>query len=176
MKKDNLKKFISENKEEFDFGMPSEKTWSKIESGLKPKRKQKWVIPTIAASVSLILISIFLLPPKDIRQEDTPLLVSNEPKDIITNELAEVEEYYAVQVDLKVNEAEKFEESKELLKDVELLKKEFNVLKTEMGEGANSQELLEAMIQNYKLRLGLLEHLLEELNEEDNRKNYEQSI
>lgn len=177
MKKDKLKEFISEHREEFDFGMPSEKVWKGIEKQVTPKEKTRWMIPAVAASACFILVSAFLFLNKTETEIQDEVLTQNEesPQNIISNELAEIEEYYAVQVDLKVTEAKKYEESEELLEEVDLLKEEFLTLKKEMGQGANSGELLEAMIENYKLRLGLLEDLLKEY-EQDKTDSHEKNI
>jgi len=172
MDKDNIKKFISENEEEFDFGMPSNKVWEGIEKEMKPKKSNGWLISGVAASICFVLVTGFLLL-KDTTNTEEPILVETkiEAEDLIKNEVSEIETFYVTQVNLKIEEVKKYEESEELLEEIDLLKEEFALLQQDMGEGANSEEILEAMIQNYRLRLSLLEDLLQEFEEENNEEN-----
>ena len=174
MEKDNLKKFIDDNKDEFDFGMPSDKVWNGIEKKVSPKKSNKWLILGVAASVSLILTVGFLTlrgSTGEIAPEEIPVALEEEQEKYLSNEIAEIETFYATQVDLKVEEVRKYEESEDLLIEIDLLKEEFNLLQKEMGDGANQETILEAMIQNYRLRLNLLEDLLKEFEEEKTKEN-----
>ncbi len=54
--------------------------------------------------------------------------------------------------------------SKEIAEEIEMLQKEYVKLEKEMQKPVNKQEIINAMIENYKLRLALLESFLEEMN------------
>ena len=169
MKKDRLKEYIKEHREELDSEFPSEGIWDKIERRLDQDEKPKVFsiqrfIPYAVAAIILVG-AIFLWP-------------SNDPKIVIedfTSDFSEVENYYLVQVNDKLNDLEKYEIDPDLMEEVSDLKKEFDELKLEMGVGADPGVVIEAMIENYRLRLELLEDLLSAM-ERPQRKNTKNEI
>lgn len=164
MNNDKLKSFIDANKLQFDSEEPSKELWNDIANGLgeKPKIFSFWKVLPYAATIALLVsIGVFF-----INQGTESRLASKSVKDDFglsgfSDELQEVEQYYIVQVNEKLEDLERFDVDEELLSEVNMLKTEFDDLKVEMGVGADPMKVIEAMIDNYRLRLVLLEDLLE---------------
>ena len=172
MKEDKWKQFIDQNQSDFDTDLPSDNLWDKIDKELEGKQKKSntWVW-MVAASVALILTITFFNKQVSGNGNETPVVVEKE--DSITNivtvtldeESKEIESYYASQVESKITELKQYPEAEELLEEVAELKEEFELLKEEMGTGVDRSVVLEAMIENYRLRLLILEDLLEAVKE-----------
>jgi len=160
MKEDRLKKFIDEHKEQFEFEFKVGSMWDNIEANLDQNetrvfRLQRF-LPYAAAGVILLLSLVFIF------QDDTKIVEEelNEIQEDLQTDFGEVEAYYVSQVNDKLRDLEKYNVDDELLEEIHLLKKEFDALKIEMGYGADPAIILEAMIENYRLRIEILEDLL----------------
>jgi len=185
---DDLKKYLNDHRAFFENEKPSVDLWSKIEEDLKPDQKRKSIFPLlkIAASV-LIIMSVGYIGYNTLNQED-PILADSKNDPIesefknqmsaVSSDYEEVENYYSSQVNLQMNKLNDYEVDEDLIQEVENLKSEFESLKVEMGKGADQSMVVEAMINNYRLRLMLLEDLLEavEDTEESKKIEYERDI
>jgi len=161
MKEDKLKDFISDNKEGFESEFPSDNLWQKIENELEGRKETKIIsfqrfLPYVAAAAVVILGMFFFL------NSDGEQIIADQTEDIQNNLVAdfgEVEGYYMVQVNDRLKSLKSYDVDPELLEEVDDLKQEFEELKIEMGLGADPGMVLEAMIENYRLRLEILEDL-----------------
>ncbi|MFM1932257.1 MAG: hypothetical protein RL226_1560 [Bacteroidota bacterium] len=170
MEKDKLKSFIDQHRADFDDERPSRDVWSGIEARLPEDRgrfvnvRWLWTLGAVAAMVILLLGSyIFLLDrdePQMAEQSNPNFRLAN-----VSEEMAEVETYYLAEVNLRIEEVKKFPEGEEYLAAVDELREEYEQLCLEMGRGADREKVVEAMIQNYRLRLEILEEMLEELRQ-----------
>jgi hypothetical protein len=161
MEKDKLKSFIDDNRDAFDDEMPSLKVWDKIEEALPHDRgrfvpiRWLWTLGAAAAMVVLLLGAyVFTMNQSD----DVQVAESEQPVFRLSNvseEMAEVNE--------RIDEMKKFPEGEEYLSAVEELRSEYESLCIELGRGADRGKIIEAMIQNYRMRLEILEEMLEEL-------------
>lgn len=166
---EKLKSFIDNNREGFDDEMPSAKVWGEIESKLPNDRgrfvpvRWLWTLGAAAAMVVIMLGAyIFMIQsPIEVAQQST-----NQPVYRLSNvseEMAEVEAYYLAEVNDRIEEMKQFPEGEEYLSAVEELRAEYENLCVELGRGADRSKIIEAMIQNYRMRLEILEEMLEEL-------------
>jgi molecular chaperone GrpE (heat shock protein) len=108
-----------------------------------------------------------MLLTKEVVPQNQPLTAQEEKIDPMFKEFQEAETYYAAEVSEKVNLIKEMEGDEELLAEIEFLQLEYENLKKEMDAGADSQKIIAAMIENYRLRLNILEEILMEL--QDNR-------
>ena len=163
--------------------------WSKINNDLNPDDDKTEVISNkstfgylrIAATIifmvgaATIAINYFTsdnLPQVADTSNDTIEAESNSVQmSDLSTDLAEVESFYSQKVNSKLNKLNDYEVDQELVDEVDNLKNEFDALKKEMGIGADQSIVVEAMIENYRLRLMLLEDLLEAVESTDNNKN-----
>lgn len=164
---DDFEKHIREHTHQFDDHKADKtKLWKQIESKLDdPKPKvfsiRKATFLKIAASI-LIIFGVFSIAKVGLeitRSNDTAM----------NQELKDIDSYYrglvSFQVQLvKNNKKLSSEDKEEFLSFMEELDKEYLLLKEEMSKNLDNQYILEAIIDNYKKRIDLIENLLEQLN------------
>ena len=171
--KDNIKKFIQDNLQDFNSEQPSSKVWDKVQKRKNPNHFKQYI--GIAASI-LLLITVgtyFLFQDRNDVDPQNHFVEKALQKTInveLSEEVQEMEQFYGTQVNQKIKKAKKYKGSQDLLQEVTNLKDEFDELKNDMDVGANRSIVLEAMIDNYRIRLMILEDLLEELENSDTQK------
>ena len=173
MKPDKLERFILENKEGFAPPMPTPDVWDKIKKR-EPKKLSSfnWKLTmSRAAAVVVIFISSYYFHEyrsKTISNEPNPgaqAIASDEP---IYKELIEAELYYTSQIKYKKSELFSLTEDaptlqKDVTRDLSELDAILRELKTDLKDNADNQEVIEAMMQNYMLKLEILEDMLEQV-------------
>ena len=173
MKQDKLENFIQENREAFDVFEPSDSLWDQIE---KPKTKVlklnwKTIAIRIVAVVIIFIGSYFV---HDWMQEKKPnsIVVVQEPDRMEGMEnvtvLMEAEVFYASQINSAKDEIVRLSgDDSELMKyidyDLVELDEVFKELKNDLKDGSDNEEVIEAMIQNYRIKLDILEETLRQL-------------
>lgn len=177
--KDKLEKFIIENREEFDMHEPPAGMWDKIQKDIRPKKKINLrLVFYRAAAVAVIFIASYMLH-EYIDSRGTLTAVKEKDKEIKmieVPELKEAEVYYSSLISEKLKEikpvfAENPSLEKEIRYDMDQLDSMYNTLKQDLKDNIANQEIIEAMIQNYRLRLEILEDVLLMLKPEENEKN-----
>jgi len=183
---DNLEKFILQNREEFDFNEPSPEIWDKIENR-KPKSKIitiNWKKNILRAASVIIIASItFFIQEYRHRDEVKENTISQNNKNVIIPELKEVEDYYNNEVDRKMKEITKLanynsEIQQHLETDLAELDSVYFELKNDLNDNIDNEEVVAAMVQNYKVKLQVLEEILYFLeaknkNKDEKAKEYE---
>ncbi|OUS01624.1 hypothetical protein A9Q86_07585 [Flavobacteriales bacterium 33_180_T64] len=164
--KDKLEKYIIANKQEFDDYQLEEvdklKLWSHISEGLPEQSKPViplWRKPVfkIAASLIILLGCAFTLIMNN----------NNDYKNSIVNEeLYEIDIYYKSLVNnqiqlIKNNPNLSIIDQEDFLLLVDDLDNEYIKLKKELKAGINNQKIIEAIINNYRKKIQLMEDLLE---------------
>jgi hypothetical protein len=86
--------------------------------------------------------------------------------------------HYSKLIEIKHNELKKIEKDEPLLykkfsSDVKKLDSVYHTLQTQLPKNSNQEQLLEAMIQNLQLQIGLLNHQLEIIKQINHSKNSE---
>ncbi len=167
MKKDKLEQFITTNRKSFDQSMPDPAIWAKIEQQL-PQQEAK-IFPirrflSIAASVCLLIgmgiaIGLHLATPNPV----------NSLADI-SQEYGQVEAYYANKVNYKIAELAKLNKNTNplLQKDLKELDQWLQHLHQELSEvpKSNRENVINAIIKNYKTKLQVLETVLDSVKEQ----------
>jgi hypothetical protein len=173
---DRFEKFIRENREEFDFREPDPLVWNKIESGIRPRHGIGWkTIISRAAVVFLIFTASYMV--HELIDNGGHILAGKRSqeksaKKIIIPELQEAELYYSGLVSERLEEVKPILAScpgveKELNSDMSELDSLYTALKADLNDNIANQEVIEAIIENYRLRIAILEELLAELKPED---------
>lgn len=165
---DNIRSFIQDNLEDFNTETPSDKVWKGIQSPVKKSYFKQYL--GIAASIIVLATAGFYTILQNAESPEEIIEVVDNTEYHLPEEVKDVEVFYATQVNQKIAQLQNYEESEELLDEVADLKTEFEELKADMGIGVNRERVLEAMIDNYRTRLIILEDLLEELENEENIK------
>lgn len=176
---DNFEKYIKENKEAFNVHkVDKDRLWQGITAQLDEEDKPK-VIPLwrssglrIAASIALVVgLSIMAF-----------FLVGNpngqEIEGFASEELFEIDLHYKnlvyQQVQLVKNHPKLSAADKdEFLSFMDELDQEYEQLKQEMRSNLDNERVLEAIVNNYKKRIELIENLLQQINASKNETDYE---
>lgn len=172
---DKLKKFIEDNEAEFD-QLPRPGHFDRF------KQKQAQFTPSSkpnadsfsvwlkVAAVFVLVFGIgwlfFNLGKMQGNQEFASNAIGISENN--TNELAEVEFFFDQQVVLKKKEVMLFasnnnEATNQILIELERLEVQYIELKEELAINSNNEQIINAMIENYRNRLSLLEKLLSKL-------------
>lgn len=162
---DRLKKYIDLNKDAFDsLDIPAD-SWNSIENklhGSKSKRLRIIRYSSIASAAALIGAFLYIAV---IRQQAGDELMAEE------NQLSETELYYATQVNQKRAQVYQMSASHpELQNEMELDLAELDTamveLKRDLKDNVDNAEVVEAMIQNYRMKLSILEDIMQFLEEQ----------
>ncbi len=168
MKTDRLEDFIKANREAFDQYEPSDKVWKKISKPGKKSKKITFATYFLRVAAVVAIASIFPVVLYKINSLRTVNMVMNS-EDPELKELIEAEAFYAGQVDEKMNEIRKcYSANPEIKEEVEAdlneLEEMYNQLKTDLKENISNKAVIEAMIENNRYRLKMVDEVLEQIN------------
>jgi len=181
MKKDKLESFIQENRNEFDFHVPGKNVWHKIKPGKEPdikgSRKFLRIMSRVAAVLLIFVASYAFHEYMDIRQEKFANNRDNEFYNL-KPEIKEAEYYYNNQVTMKLSELQPFLTKfpgleSEVMMDLSELDSIYSSLKKDLKENIDNEQVLEAMIQNYRMKVKILEDLLLDISPNKTQENHE---
>jgi hypothetical protein len=179
--KDRFEEFVKSKREEFDIHSPDPDTWRIIEARRKKKinKPNIWrIISKVAAVFVIFLLSWTFHELRDNWKESKTAENFNEQVYDLAPELKEAEFYYTTQVNLKLKELEPLftdspEIKDEVKKDLSELDSIYSSLKQDLKDNIANDQVLEAMIQNYRLKLDILEDLLMDVNNEKKNEKYD---
>jgi len=179
---DRLEKFINDNRDSFEDLETSSKSWEEISANLDQNVDQEkspgvsWIFKRVAAAV-IIVLAMYGAWNVVIKVAQTKIAVNRDKQvDPAIKEYTETEVFYATQVENKVAELERIaKEHPEVIDEVkeefELLDNDMKTMKSDLNEGIARKEIIEAMVQNYRLKLKILENIMDQLNENINENN-----
>ncbi|MCF8360093.1 MAG: hypothetical protein K9H26_15155 [Prolixibacteraceae bacterium] len=162
-----LEDFMRTNRDDFDSQLPSLDVWDKIESKLAKEERGKFKFWKISAAVAavlvLALVTTIMIKPDDgkVRYADV-----NDP---VMRNLIETEAYYSKEVSEKMEEIRKCYNIYPNLKmdienDLNELDNMYRELQKDLNENFYNREVIEAMIQNNRLRLEMVDRVLDQIN------------
>jgi hypothetical protein len=176
---DRFEEHIRKNRNELDKYNPSPDTWRKIEKKLGKDKtgKRRWI--SIAAMIAVVLGSVVLFRPV-YRWSDNK---NNNASDISNSspQLKETEIYYNNLVNSLYKEATPLltnnpEAGKELNNDLSHLDSICADLKKDLKDNISNQEVVEALIRNYRIKIEILEDMVKVLkdnNTSEKKKSHE---
>jgi hypothetical protein len=174
--KDNLEKFILENREAFDDQEPNPLLWLEIEKKLPAKKivpvRKITRIFAVAASI-IVILGVGMLIGLNLDQGNANNLpVANEQY----AEFQEAEQYFQKQVNVKMGELKQHSVDEDVEKDLTQLDAVYNEMKAELLNSTNKDNnaIIEAMIENYRIRIEMLEKILN--NVKDKNETHEENI
>lgn len=178
MNEDKLKKWIKAEQDELESELPREGLWAEIEGELHGKvssPKKNHTAWRVAASIAVLMTLVFFYQSKNapiselaIESEDVE---AQDGFTLLSVEMQEAQSFYATQVEDRMGRLAKYPVDADLKEEMDALTDEFKNLQTEMGQGLDDSKVVEAMIDNYRLRLDLLEDLLKALDRGQNDQN-----
>jgi hypothetical protein len=176
--KDSIENFVRTNRAAFDDLEPSPVVWEKIEKQAASQQpSMPWrSIMWRAAAVLLIFSSSFVVNELWHQHRNGPITAQHTTTpfvEIAIPELLEAEVYYTTKVAERIEEFEVYgknnpELQNELTTELKELDDAFAELKNDLKDDMANEEILEAMIQNYRIKLKMLEEIISHLKESDN--------
>ncbi len=173
MMKDRLEQFISDNRDQFDPYEPDDKLWAGIENNIHGKKTFRigWKgVMWRAAAVILIFGASYAI--QEYLHQRKAMMAGQESNEIIKNipELQEAEIYYTSLLNDKISQIgplleQNPELGESLQQDLSELDSIYAELQLDLRDNIANDEIVEAMIQNYILKIQILEDLLEFLDE-----------
>lgn len=172
---DKFEKYIKQNRSKFDeHQADTSKMWRAISSELdKPKTK---IIPLWRSSVFNIAASIVLVF-GIVSVINLNVGIGISPTDnIASKELQGIDMYYQKMVQTQVklvqnNTSLSKKDKEEFLNFMDELDEEYKILKFDLGDNIDNELVLEAIVNNYKKRIELIENLLEQINDSKTETN-----
>lgn len=176
---DNFEKHIRENKEAFNVHkVDKDRLWQGITDQLDEVEQPK-VIPLWKSRKLRVAVSIVLL----MGLSFLGFLLVNRPapnaiEGYASEELFEIDLHYKnlvfQQVQLVKNHPKlSTEDKEEFLSFMDELDEEYEQLKLEMQHNLDNELILEAIVNNYKKRIELIENLLEQISASKSETDYE---
>jgi hypothetical protein len=171
---DKLEEHIRQNREDLDKYRPPAVIWKRIRKELKKEKLKYWQWISIAAMFVVILgTAVVLFRPvyrwsdSRSRENDAEVLTRSDPQ------LKETETYYNSLVNSLYKEATPLltnnpEIKKELNTDLSHLDSICVELKKDLKDNISNQEVVEALIQNYRIKIRILEEMLATLKANEN--------
>jgi hypothetical protein len=169
---DRFEKFITDNRESFDFREPDPLIWKKIQADVRSKQKFNWQLLLKRAAVVLLIFAASFVTNEmmhRLRSGGFHALKTNHGKKANTIPgLTEAEAYYTNVVNQKLDELKPIIANcpaleEELNYDMSELDSVYLELKTDLKDNMANQEVIEAIIENYRLKITILEDILTEI-------------
>jgi len=168
----NLEQFIQQNRASFDSETPPAFVWENVEKNLPRKRIRMYRVLRMAAAVLLILGLGIVIGRFAGQPAKTELALSD-----ISNEYAELENFYTQKINQKISLLKDREQDEKALVDIKELEQEFETLKRELNAtNAKDEQIIQAMIENYRTKIDILERVLNRTNYSTKLKENESSI
>lgn len=176
---DRLEKFIIEKRNEFDDLEPPAGMWDKINNTARQEKKielkpGKWKGILWKAAGVLIIFGISFTISEMLHRNDVPLAESEETfEEAQYPQLIEAEAYYTSQVNKQLTEIDKFTHTYPEIRnqanyDISELDSLYQELKNDLKDNVDNEEVVEAMIQNYRLKVQILQEMLDMLHQLEN--------
>jgi hypothetical protein len=165
---DNLEKYIKNNRSSLDKYVPSPDVWVRIRK--HTGNRKRILITWLSAAAMITIVSGIGLAVYNLSLRNKLKNISGNPKE---QELKETEYFYNTLVNSLYLEAKPMltsqpEIEKEL--NIELVKIDeiYSEIKKDLKDNVANQEVIEALIQNYTIKIRLLEDMLSILKEKEN--------
>ncbi|MEO1052034.1 MAG: hypothetical protein AAFX87_15485 [Bacteroidota bacterium] len=181
MEEDKLKKWVDEDKTRFDiYETDVDGLWGEIENRLDSKdkadRRGRFTVLWRAAAVVVLAFGLgwFFAKSGGDSQVDNNGFALHE----ISPELAETEFYYSSMVNekLQIIQASGADINQEVYDNLAVLDSVYQELKLDLQDNADNEEVVSAMIQHYRIKLEILEQILEEITDKDDDEDEEVRI
>ncbi|HKK74051.1 MAG TPA: hypothetical protein VJ953_03175 [Saprospiraceae bacterium] len=163
---DGLEKFINDNRSAFDNEVPSLKVWAAIDRAANQKEARRlrlWKNLRVAAAVAVLLIAGGVagsyLTQANQGNSATAILQETAP------EYFEMEAYFQNQINNRVNQLVRYDPDAQVLQDLDQIDQAMLELKEEIRTApeGQEQEIVENLIQNYQMKIAILERVLEKM-------------
>jgi hypothetical protein len=167
---EKMEEFIRDNREAFDVHDAPDDLWEKVEQKLDKKRRAKlWKAWLKRAAVFILIFSFAFAASEYIHTPKSGKTIQLVNKNFsVPQEIKETQAYYESEIHSRMNDMKPVFASnpgmeEEVNKDFISLDSICSDLKKDLKDNVSNQQVIEAMIQNYRTKLNILENLLAEL-------------
>ena len=176
MKPDKLEQFILDNRNDFDDMSPSSSSWEQVKKNIKPVRQINWTTRLVRVAAAIVIfVSSYIFIDYTVNKNNASQQLASDPELEIYESipvLGEARAYYSSQISNMEDEVYQLAGTNSPIRnDIELefeeLDQVFNELKADLSDDAANEEVIEAMIQNYMIKLQILEEILIQLKNAD---------
>jgi hypothetical protein len=170
---DSLEEHIMKHREELDMYRPSSSVWKKIRRKTGTRRISVYRLLSAAAMIAAITVIAVLFYSRTNRLSIRSTAEYGESR-VLNSQLKETEIYYNNLANSLYKEATpllaKYPEiEKELFTDISQLDSICSDIRKDLKDNVANQEVVEALIRNYRIKITILEEMLKTLKEnEDN--------
>lgn len=159
---DRLEDFIRKHRDDLDILVPSTDVWKNISK--TPDRRKFYFLFSAAAALILILGSALIL----FRRSENNIQLYE-----INRQLKETELYYNNQINSLYDEAEPMltgypDLNRELASDFNRIDSLCSEIRKDLKDNVSNQEVITALIQNYRIKIRILEQMLQVLKQNEN--------
>lgn len=168
MNEDKLKRFVIDNREDFEVhDSDLDSLWSGIDETVKKENSFKWGNFLKIAAAIILVATVGLVGLRIAYQDQISEGIALHQ---VSPDLAETEYFYYQQIEekLTVIKASQGEIDPLILKDLAVLDSAYKDLKMDLSENIGNEEIINAMIENYRIKVMILEQILEQLNVDEN--------
>jgi hypothetical protein len=172
---DKLERFVKDRREEFDSELPAPDLWNKIEADLPARSRKLPALLWRAAAILLVFAAGWSIHALLNPQQKLSAEASNQDQiSPMIMELAEAETYYTSMVETRRQEVESYlKDNPELLielrEEFHSLDSAYAQLKLDLSSNLAQEQIIEAMIQNHRIKVEILNELLQQLRTEKRR-------
>lgn len=161
---DNLKALVDSKRETFEsYKLDEGQSWTPIANRLDKDKKPKGLIIYWKYAVAACLILATGLVAFNFGQHQNEYYASAE--------FAEVEGYYQQEIQAKLVLVKTKMNDPQLIADLASIDQSFADLKSDLRDNVDNAEVVEAMMDNYRLKLRILERILEKIDEDENNED-----
>lgn len=179
--KDELKIFTEQNRLSFEsYKLDLDEAWSGIDNKLNELESKTIKIPWAnilkIAAIFIVVMTVafgFYLNNQRIALDKNGIALHN-----ISSELADTEAFYTTQISEKIKmiEVSAGNIEPEVQNQLNVLDEDYQSLKDDLKDNADSEEIINAMIGYYRLKLAMLEKILDEIQKNDDDKDHEEAL
>ena len=180
--KDRLKEATDKNKRDIDlYRIDADLIWPAIEHELNKNQGSAFVPLKILLRIAAVLvIGVGILFYIYNSRQNTFRIIEDFPLTSLSPELGETEIYYLSEIQEKMDllQANHNQVDPMVWEDLSLLDSAFRDLRSDLEDNVDNEEVINAMIKNYKIKLEILGEILEEIQaqDEENQDDEELSI
>ncbi len=156
---DKFKEYIDSNRQSFESHQEDyDALWERIDDGLNKSKRITRHLWKYAAAVTILALSTIIY-----LQKSSEIPVA----------LAEAETYYAPLIAKKMTVIKTYhaEVDNAIVADLDELNQVYKELKLDLKDQADSEEVVSAIIQNYRIKLQILDQILNEIEAKKDEEN-----
>ncbi len=170
MKRDRLEQYIAGHREAFEVAGPGDGPWEGVRARIRPVRRIGWKRAAWQGAAAVAIFMLSWLIHDTVNRPVIPDAGGTAAREMNgrMQELLEADAFYSSRIAETKEAIHRLSGNDEnimalLDMDLEELERAFEELKKDLKDDTGNQEVIEAMIQNYRIKLEILEEMLKQM-------------